>query len=871
MAPKPPCEQAADLLARVPGLRAEGKLDRSWRVLARAAELCPAKAGETWEAQLAVLGELGAFDEQKKLASVVLSTAGAPDGAKKVAQQSLAQPARARSPEAVEKGRKAFEEAANAWLKKDYDNAMSGARKAVAEAAPLPEALVLAGRAALAKGDRAEARRLFDRALVDAIRSEGPGLNGEPPPSLALVPPDNAFGKIVALPGARPLLATLMASGDVLVLDPDKGYETRIGTGASIPTPPVLVGNGTRLYTMAGNSFGRETLLVYDRMTSQLVRVVPTSNVSPFIASVSPDEKRASFVGRDRDGNALMIQDLQTDRVLGTTKLDNPGWMSFTPDGRSVVVGNEVKGQFGDDFSVRFYDPSNARPRHKLAPQVKTEMCGPPTALSADGARVATMVAEPEQFHRSRLWLFDARTGKQQRECGIPDRMNVTVEKLAFSPDGAVLVGLLEDTKGRRKLQLWDAGTCEVRPPPAGVGPIEDFAFLNGTQLATVGKGGIRILDVGNGQLKGSVNRPVAGASTVTFSPDGRHLAWGLDGGTVFVWDASAGGAPRRIAAHKTTVTGVAFSLGGKVLATAGGDAILLWDLLTGEQARTLSGHGADVEDVIASPDGKQLLSVSDDKTARIWDAATGRLVQTLLGHQSPVYSAAFSPDGSIVATGGQDGRILVHDAVTGRLVREVVMGPGYVYGLAFMGKESFWAWTTDRVLRRWDVTTGKIIVEQKKGRGDGFANIALMPDGRQIAVTGLAGLDVAMLDTSTAEPVRTLKKSAFAHDNAFDVAISPDGRLLAGASADGSLYLWDTKGDKPILTVRSAEGHDAAVAFTEDGYVDFMGPEADRLRRLTICTVGRQWFPFEVCEERLHVAGLFAKALKDDSSFREP
>ncbi|MDC3960757.1 hypothetical protein KEG38_43290, partial [Polyangium jinanense] len=85
-APKPPCEQAADLVARVPGLRAEGKLERSRRALARAAELCPAKAGETWEAQLAVLGELGAIDEQKKLVSTVLSTAGAAEGAQKAAR-----------------------------------------------------------------------------------------------------------------------------------------------------------------------------------------------------------------------------------------------------------------------------------------------------------------------------------------------------------------------------------------------------------------------------------------------------------------------------------------------------------------------------------------------------------------------------------------------------------------------------------------------------------------------------------------------------------------------------------------------------------------------------------------------------------------
>jgi WD40 repeat protein len=870
-APVSPCTQASQLIARVPGLRTEGKLDRTRRVLARAAALCPEKASETWEAQLAVLGELGAIEERKQLAVTVLAAAGAPEGAKKGAQEARAQEVRTRSPEAIEKARKAFEYAARAWLKKDYDTASLRARDAWTEAAPLPEALVLAGRAALAKGDRAEARRLFDRALVDAIRHEGKGPNGEPPPTVALVPPDNAFRELVSLPGAHPLLATLTETGDVMVLDLGKGFETRIGIGASVPRPPALVGDGSKLHVIGGNSFGRDTLLVYDRATSQLVRVVPTATLSPQIASISPDGTRASFVGRDRDRLVLSIQDLQNDRSLGVTKLDNPGWISFTPDGRSVAVGNEIKGQFGDDFSIRFYDAKNARPLHKLSPQRKEEMCGPPSALSPDGRFVATMVAEPEQFHRAQLRLFDAKTGKQLTACDTPDITSARPVKLAFSPDGSVLVGLFHEWKGGgTHLRPWDTPSCRIRPALAQVGKIEDFSFVDGAHVATVGRNGIRILDVGNGQINGSMDRPVSAANNVTFSRDGQ-IAWGLHAGTVFVWNPSAGGAPRRITAHKKPVTGVAFSLNGKALATSGGDAVILWDTLTGEQIRTLSGHGADVEDVISSPDGKLLLSVSDDKTARIWDAATGRLLQTLLGHQGPVYSAAFSPDGSIVATGGRDGRILVHDTPTGRLVREIVKGSGYVYGLAFMGKESLWAWTTDRVLRRWDITTGTMIAEQTKGHGDGYANIALMPDGREIAVTGLAGFDVAFFDTSTAEPVRTLKQSAFARDNAFDVAISADGRLLAGASADGSLYLWHTKGEKPILAVRAAEGHDAAIAFTEDGYVDFMGPEADRLRRLTICTVGRHWFPFEVCEERLHVPGLFAKVLKDDLSFREP
>ena len=47
------------------------------------------------------------------------------------------------------------------------------------------------------------------------------------------------------------------------------------------------------------------------------------------------------------------------------------------------------------------------------------------------------------------------------------------------------------------------------------------------------------------------------------------------------------------------------------------------------------------------SPDGTQIVTASDDETARIWDAATGQEVRHLSGHTDAVSSAAYSPDGT--------------------------------------------------------------------------------------------------------------------------------------------------------------------------------------------------------------------------------
>lgn len=228
------------------------------------------------------------------------------------------------------------------------------------------------------------------------------------------------------------------------------------------------------------------------------------------------------------------------------------------------------------------------------------------------------------------------------------------VQSLAFSPDGRLLA-----SGEYRMVKLWQR---EPNLPhfTLGAEPASAVAASrDGKWLATAGRDHvIRLWDAATGQPVKEFPGHSGAVNSLRFSSDGTRLASGSADKTVRVWDIGGG----TLFSQKETgneVSAVAWVLGGRQLASAGGEPVIrLWELPAqgdGEwkPLKELAGHTGPVTCLEAiEPDGKQLLSGSADGSMRQWSVEQNKQLRQL-DHGAPVTAVAAAPNGRIFASAG--------------------------------------------------------------------------------------------------------------------------------------------------------------------------------------------------------------------------
>jgi WD40 repeat protein len=233
------------------------------------------------------------------------------------------------------------------------------------------------------------------------------------------------------------------------------------------------------------------------------------------------------------------------------------------------------------------------------------------------------------------------------------------------------------------------------------------------------------------------------------------------------------------------------------------------------------------------SPDGETMVTGSDDGRLRIWDVGSGEVLQTLTGHGSSVFSIAYSPDGTKMLSGDGDGTLFLWDVATGEIERELVAHKNDIVGMAFLpdGRRAISgedAWELPGELVVWDLETGESIHRfgLLNEQVEGVRAVAVSPDGRTALVgygsdSALATHPAALWDMETGELVRFLGGT----DQSINgVAITPDGALGLGASADSNIYVWDMATGEVKQTLRGHETGLIGIAVSPNGITVLSG-----------------------------------------------
>jgi WD40 repeat protein len=500
---------------------------------------------------------------------------------------------------------------------------------------------------------------------------------------------------------------------------------------------------------------------------------------------------------------------------------------AISPDGRLVAVATSLAIELRDATKL-----------NTIVRTLEGGVAFRSVAFSPDGQLIAGGGKYGDVF------VWQTVDGQLVRKLERP--IQKAVSFLQFSQDARSLAGLVGDV-AETSMLVWDVSSGKVAKQSEKALKRRSAALsFAGQRLALTSWSDydIRLLDF-SGKPIGTLAGHTASISSLAFSSDGQTLASGASDGTVQLWSAQNGRKLRTISNLPARPLALSFSSDSRLLAgLLQKSGIVVWDLETGKQVSNLRGSSAQASSGVLhfGQDDKLLLFASSE--LRILKMPRGNLLSKLaLSQPDTPDRLAFSSDGEMVARSFIPGRAKIERASDGRQVANV------------SSDACCWTLTLlEDVLELVNVpvsispqkrmvalsvserreTDRSIVIIQDLKRGtrsespiaDTIFSLAFSPDEELLAA---GGYKVHLVNTRSRRIVQTLEH---AKGVVISLAFSSNGQLLATASTDGIIRLWQVADGKLASELPKQEKPILSVAFSPDNAL-LATAGADRVVRL--------------------------------------
>jgi WD40 repeat protein len=274
-------------------------------------------------------------------------------------------------------------------------------------------------------------------------------------------------------------------------------------------------------------------------------------------------------------------------------------------------------------------------------------------------------------------------------------------------------------------------------------------------------------------------------AQAVRFTRDGKLLISCGQDARARLWSVPGFSESASFEGHQNSVNTLSFSIDERLLATGSTDGtVRIWSFPEGRCRHALEKQVAGVFE----PEGDRLATISAKGQVLLWEAGTGRQLAAIPPLDKRTTAVAFSPDGSRLLVGGTGPihRVTVAD---GKKEGEL-SGHKVVVSCLRVSPDGAWLASTgaDGTLRVWS-TRDWAEIRSLKLEGSGVFQLAFDPRCASVAVSADYLIrEYSVHDGSVVNQIELPLKGV------YGVAISPDGKYLANAAADGRVRIWERR-----------------------------------------------------------------------------